>query len=131
MVGSAECRSWPAWPGFTCIRVDQMVMPQARGGQPVDAVKVENEALPLDAPETGQSNSPFASSERSGLDGAAEYERKIQTPAEREAKKALRKVEAERAMLDHAKAQTAFDENRERLKAERLLRETLLKVGPA
>jgi hypothetical protein len=55
----------------------------------------------------------------------AEYERKVQTPAEREAKKALRKVEAERAMLDHAKAQKAFNENRERLKSERLVRETV------
>ena len=51
------------------------------------------------------------------------FERKVSTPAEREARKAFRKIEADIAMTDHQKAQKAFHENRERLKAERLSRE--------
>jgi hypothetical protein len=47
-------------------------------------------------------------------------ERKVITPAEREARKAFKQVEAEKAITDHEKAQKAFHENRERLKAERL-----------
>lgn len=50
-------------------------------------------------------------------------ERKLTTAAEREAQKAFKKVETKRAMGDHEKAQKSFDENRERLKAERLARE--------
>jgi len=49
-------------------------------------------------------------------------ERKI-TPAEREARKAFRPVEAKQATSDYAKSQKALDENRERLKGERLARE--------
>jgi hypothetical protein len=49
---------------------------------------------------------------------------KVITPAEREARKAFRDVEAKKAMTDHAKAQKAFHENRERLKRERLARES-------
>jgi hypothetical protein len=51
------------------------------------------------------------------------FERKVTTPAEREARKAFRQVEAAKAMTDHERAQKAFNENRERLKAERLARE--------
>jgi hypothetical protein len=51
------------------------------------------------------------------------FEPKVTTPAEREARKVFREVEAEAAMTDHEKAQKAFHENRERLKAERLERE--------
>jgi hypothetical protein len=51
------------------------------------------------------------------------FERKVTTPAEREARKAFREVEAVKTMTDHEKAQNAFHENRERLKAERLARE--------
>ena len=43
--------------------------------------------------------------------------------AEREARKAFRQVEAEKAMSEHALAEKAFAQNRERLKAERLARE--------
>jgi hypothetical protein len=43
--------------------------------------------------------------------------------AEREARKAFREVGAKTAMSDHEIAQTAFSQNRERLKAERLARE--------
>jgi hypothetical protein len=51
------------------------------------------------------------------------FERKITTPAEREARKAFRQVEAAKAMTDHERAQKTFNDNRERLKAERLARE--------
>ena len=49
------------------------------------------------------------------------------TKAEREARKAFRKVDAKKAMTDHEIAQKAFSANRERLKAERLKREA---AGP-
>ena len=45
------------------------------------------------------------------------------TKAEREARKAFRKVDAEKAMTEYEIAQKAFSANRERLKAERLSRE--------
>jgi hypothetical protein len=51
------------------------------------------------------------------------FERKVITPAEREARKAFRQVDAETAMTEHEIAQKAFSSNRERLKAERLARE--------
>jgi hypothetical protein len=57
-----------------------------------------------------------------------EFERKVMTPAEREARKAFRKVEAVKAVTEHEAAQKAFNENRERLKAERLAREAGLKA---
>ena len=47
--------------------------------------------------------------------------------AERDARKAFRQVEAEKAMTEHEIAQKAFSKNRERLKAERLAREA---AGP-
>jgi hypothetical protein len=46
------------------------------------------------------------------------------TKAEREARKAFRQVDAEKAMTEHEVAQKAFSANRERLKAERLARES-------
>jgi hypothetical protein len=49
------------------------------------------------------------------------FERKV-TTAEREARKAFRQVDADKAMTEHEIAQKAFS-NRERLKAERLARE--------
>ena len=48
--------------------------------------------------------------------------------AEREARKAFRQVDAEKAMSEHAVAEKAFAQNRERLKAERLAREAA--AGP-
>jgi hypothetical protein len=45
------------------------------------------------------------------------------TKAERDARKAFRQVDAEKAMTEHEVAQKAFSDNRERLKAERLARE--------
>ena len=49
------------------------------------------------------------------------------TKAERDARKAFRQVDAEKAMTEHEVAQKALSKNRERLKAERLAREA---VGP-
>jgi hypothetical protein len=45
------------------------------------------------------------------------------TKVERDARKAFRKVDAEKAMTEHEIAQKAFSANRERLKGERLTRE--------
>ena len=50
-------------------------------------------------------------------------ERKVMTPAEREARKLFRAAEASKAMTEHELSQKAFHENRERLKALRLARE--------
>jgi hypothetical protein len=44
------------------------------------------------------------------------------TKAERAARKAFRQVDAGKAMTEHQIAQKAFSANRERLKAERLMR---------
>jgi len=52
-------------------------------------------------------------------------DRKVITPAEREARKVFRAAEAKKALSDHEKAQKAFHENRERLKAERLARDSI------
>ena len=49
------------------------------------------------------------------------------TKAERDARKAFRQVDAKKAMTEHEIAQKAFSNNRERLKAERLVREA---AGP-
>jgi hypothetical protein len=49
------------------------------------------------------------------------------TNAEREARKAFRQLDAEKAMTEHEIAQKAFSANRERLRAERLTREA---AGP-
>jgi hypothetical protein len=49
------------------------------------------------------------------------------TKAGRDARKAFRQVDAEKAMTAHEIAQKAFSNNRERLKAERLAREA---AGP-
>jgi len=50
------------------------------------------------------------------------FERKVISPAE--ARKAFKEVDAAKAMTEHDRAQKAFHENRERLKALRLARET-------
>lgn len=51
------------------------------------------------------------------------FEKKTITPAEREARKLFRQADAAKAMTEHERAQRAFNENRERLKALRLARE--------
>jgi hypothetical protein len=53
---------------------------------------------------------------------------KLTTPAEREALKVFGQVKTEKAVSEHEKAQTAFHENRERLKALRLAREAAEKA---
>jgi len=52
------------------------------------------------------------------------FERKVITLAEREARKLFREVVAVKAMSEYDHAQKAFQENRERLKAQRLARES-------
>jgi DNA-directed RNA polymerase alpha subunit len=50
---------------------------------------------------------------------------KLITKAEREARKAFRQVDATKATTEHEQAQRAFNENRERLRTERIARETV------
>jgi hypothetical protein len=52
--------------------------------------------------------------------------RKITTAAEREAEKAFKKVQTKTTIAEHENAKKSFDENRKRLKAERIARETVL-----
>jgi hypothetical protein len=52
-----------------------------------------------------------------------EFERRTPSSAEREARKLFRQAEAAKAMTEHERAQKAFFENRDRLKALRLARE--------
>lgn len=52
------------------------------------------------------------------------FERREATPAQRAAQKVFREIEGKKAMTEHDKAQQAFHKNRERLKAERLARES-------
>lgn len=56
-------------------------------------------------------------------DGTTQERRPPLNRAEREARKAFRQAEAVKALSEHDKAQRAFHQNRERLKAERLARE--------
>jgi hypothetical protein len=51
------------------------------------------------------------------------FERKVVTPTEREARKVFRDADAAKAMTEHQRAQQAFQENREWLKALRRARE--------
>lgn len=51
-------------------------------------------------------------------------DRPLRTREERRARKAVQAVEAEKALADHHLKQKAIHENHERLKAERLARET-------
>jgi hypothetical protein len=51
------------------------------------------------------------------------FDRKVITPAEREARKVFGEADAAKAMTEHERAQRAFQDNRERLKALRLARE--------
>jgi hypothetical protein len=51
------------------------------------------------------------------------FERRVITPAEREARKVFKEADAAKAMTEHERTQKAFHENRERLKALRLARE--------
>jgi hypothetical protein len=51
------------------------------------------------------------------------FERKIISPAEREARKAFKEVDAAKALTEHEREQKAFHENWGRLRALRLARE--------
>jgi hypothetical protein len=51
------------------------------------------------------------------------FDRKAPSPTEREAWKVFRAADALKAMTEHERAQKAFYENRERLRALRLARE--------
>ena len=55
---------------------------------------------------------------------------RLMTKAQRDARKAFRQVEADKAMTEHEIAQHAFSANRERLKAERLAREASASAVP-
>jgi hypothetical protein len=55
------------------------------------------------------------------------FERKAATPAEREARKAFKEADTAKAMTEHERAQKAFHENRERLRALRLARDAKAK----
>jgi hypothetical protein len=54
---------------------------------------------------------------------------RILTPEERKARDTERRADAQQAMRDHEAAQKAFNQNRERLKAERLAREARVDSG--
>jgi hypothetical protein len=51
------------------------------------------------------------------------FERKVISPAEREARKLFKEADAVKAMTEHGRSQKAFYENWERLRALRLARE--------
>ena len=53
------------------------------------------------------------------------FEYRAATHAEREAQKMFRQVDAAKVLTDQEKVQKAFHDNRERLKAERLLRQAI------
>jgi hypothetical protein len=52
------------------------------------------------------------------------FDRKVISPAEREARKLFKEADAAKAMTEQERAQKAFQENRERLKVLRLARDT-------
>jgi len=52
------------------------------------------------------------------------FDRREPSAAEREAHKAFRAKDAKKGLSDYAKTEKAFQDNRERLKAERLARES-------
>lgn len=74
---------------------------------------------------TKTSTTPAAVQESEEMSSDQTIDRKVITPAEREARKVFRAAEAKKALSDHEKAQKAFHENRERLKAERLVRDSI------
>jgi hypothetical protein len=76
-------------------------------------------------PATKKSTTPTAAQESEEMSSDQTIDRKVITPAEREARKVFRAADAKKALSDHEKAQKAFHENRERLKAERLARDSI------
>jgi RNA-splicing ligase RtcB len=67
-------------------------------------------------------------SQRSDQMNDHKLERRVTTPADEEALKVFGQVKTEKAVSEHEKAQKAFHENRERLKALRLAREAAEKA---
>ena len=67
-------------------------------------------------------------SQRSDEMNDQKLKRRVTTPAEREVLKVFGQVKTEKAVSEHEKAQKAFYENRERLKALRLAREATEKA---
>jgi hypothetical protein len=63
------------------------------------------------------------STSRDQMSDIFDVERKTPSAAEREARKLFREAEAVKAMTEHERAQKAFFENRDRLRALRLARE--------
>lgn len=78
---------------------------------------------PLSSHESARYLSPHRESQRSDEMNDQRLNRPATTPAEREALKVFGQVKTEKAVSEHEKAQKAFHENRERLKALRLARE--------
>jgi hypothetical protein len=76
----------------------------------------------VEAAELGGSRFKAEGEEMTKAPGELEPTKPI-TKAQRDARKAFRQVDAEKAMTEHEIAQKAFSNNRERLKAERLARE--------
>jgi len=58
------------------------------------------------------------------------HERKMPTAAQSEARKAFKEADAKVALSEYERTQRAFHANRERLRAERLARETVAKAPP-
>ena len=58
------------------------------------------------------------------------HERKVPTAAQREARKAFKEADAKVALSEYERTQRAFHANRERLRAERLVREAAAKALP-
>ena len=71
---------------------------------------------------------PIENRRRSDEMNDQKLKRRVTTSAEREALKVFGQVKTEKAVSEHEKAQKAFHENRERLKALRLAREAAEKA---
>jgi len=82
----------------------------------------------LSSNESARYLSAHRESQRSDEMNDQELKRRSTTPAEREALKVFGQVKTEKAVSEHEKAQKAFHENRERLKALRLAREAAEKA---
>jgi hypothetical protein len=88
--------------------------------------EVKETALP--SPDSARYPSAHRESQRSDEMNDQKLKRRFTTPAEREALKVFGQVKTEKAVSEHEKAQKAFHENRERLKALRLAREAAEKA---
>ena len=82
----------------------------------------------LSSHESARYLSAHRESQRSDEMKDEKLKRRVTTPAEREALKVFGQVKTEKAVSEHEKAQRAFYENRERLKALRLAREAAEKA---